>query len=380
MALRALARVNVAAIERNCRLLRGQLGDRTALCAVVKANGYGHGAVAVARAALAGGATWLAVATAAEAAELRAAGLDDVPVLMMGALGEEELTVALDARADLIAWSAGFVARLARAAVERGGGMAAPVRVHVKLDVGMGRLGTRDADELLAVADLIAAAPGLELVGAMTHFPSADEDLDLTRDQLDAFVAFGARLRDAHPGVLLHAANSAATLDLPAARLDLVRCGIAIYGLDPANRDAAARGLEPALELRSWVAALKPLAAGETVGYGARFVALEPTWIATLPIGYGDGVRRALSSNAEVLIGGVRHPLVGRVSMDNVTVDVGPDPVVRRGDVAVLIGEQGDERITAEEVARRIDTINYEITTGLLARVVREPHRDGEPA
>ncbi|MCW2953388.1 MAG: alanine racemase [Conexibacter sp.] len=379
MALRALARVNLAAIERNCRFLRGQLSDATALCAVVKANGYGHGAVPAARAALAGGATWLAVASAGEAAELRAAGIDahDVPLLTLGALGDEELELALDAPADVVAWSAPSVERLERAAAA---GARRPIRVHLKLDVGMGRLGTRDADELLRLADRVAAAPGLALVGAMTHFPSADEDLALTRAQLDAFLAFGARLRAAHPDVLLHAANSAATLDLPPSRLDMVRCGIAVYGLDPANVDAAARGLEPALELRSYVGALKPLAPGQTVGYGARFVAPGATWIATLPIGYGDGLRRALSDNADVLIGGRRYPLVGRVSMDNVTVDVGPDPVVRPGDEAVLIGAQGDERVTAEELARRIDTINYEITTALLPRVTRAHHRDGGPA
>jgi len=151
-----------------------------------------------------------------------------------------------------------------------------------------------------------------------------------------------------------------------------VRCGVAIYGLDPFGLDPGAHSLEPALELRSYVAALKPLAPGESVGYGATFVARQPTWIATLPIGYGDGWRRAFSDNAQVLIGGRRHPLVGRVSMDNVTVDVGPDPSgIAEGDEAVLLGRDGAERITAEELARRIDTINYEITTGLTARPTR---------
>jgi len=374
MALRATASVNLAAIERNCRLLSTTIGASTALCAVVKADGYGHGAAGAARAALAGGATWLAVATATEAAALRAAGID-ARLLVLGAVGDEELEVALDADADIVAWRDPFIDHLAARAAERG----APIRVHLKLDVGMGRLGTRDADELLTLADRVATAPGLDLTGAMTHFPSADEDLALTRSQLDAFVAFGDRLRAAHPGVLLHAANSAAALDLPESRLDMVRCGIAVYGLDPANADAGARGLEPALELCSYVAALKPLAPGETVGYGACFVAGAPTWIATLPIGYGDGVRRALSDNGEVLIAGRRYPIVGRVSMDNITVDVGPDPVVEIGDDAVLIGAQGEERIAAEEVARRIGTINYEVTTGLLPRATRRLHRDGRP-
>lgn len=376
MALRASARINLAAIERNCARLNAEVGEGVALCAAVKANGYGHGAVESARAALDGGATWLAVATGSEAAELRAAAIE-APVLVLGALGPEELGEALAASADVVAWSEGFVEQL-RAHVRSGDGE--PVRVHLKLDVGMGRLGTRDADELLRIAERVAAAPELALIGAMTHFPCADDDVELTRRQLAEFGDFAARLRADHPGVLLHTANSAAALTLPESRLDLVRCGISIYGLSPWARDLAERGFEPALELRSYVAALKPLAPGETVGYGARFAAAEPTWIATLPIGYGDGVRRGFERDGLVLIAGRRHPLAGRVSMDNITVDVGPRPEVSVGDPAVLIGRDGDERLTAEEVAGRIDTINYEVVTALLARVTREYHRDGIPA
>lgn len=365
MALRATARVDLAAIERNCARLRDAAGAGSSLCAVVKANAYGHGAVPVARAALAGGASRLAVATADEAAELRAGGIE-APLLLMGALSAEELPLALEANADLVAWRASFVDALRRAARER------PVRVHVKLDVGMGRLGIRDEGELRAIAERIDAAPELELAGAMTHLPCADDDLALTRAQVERFRAFGERLRALTPGLVLHAANSAATLAVPESRLDMVRCGVAIYGLDPFGVDPAAHGLEPALELRTWVAALKPLAPGESVGYGSTFTASEPTWIATLPIGYGDGYRRAFSSNADVLIGGRRRALVGRVSMEYVTVDVGPDPGgIAEGDEAVLLGRQGGERILAEELARRIDTINYEITTALTARPTR---------
>jgi alanine racemase len=373
MPLRAVARVNLAAIERNCERLRFAAGAESALCAVVKANGYGHGAVEAARAALAGGASWIAVAAAVEAAELRAAGISG-PLLVMGALSHEELRIALDANADVVAWRPSFVEQLRRARRLR------PVRVHLKLDVGMGRLGIRDADELLRVAEQVLAAPELELVGATTHLPCADEDQAATQAQVERFRAFGIRLRELKPDVILHAANSAATLSVPDSRLDLVRCGVAIYGLDPFGVDPAEHGLEPALELRSYVAALKPLDPGESVGYGSTFTAREPTWIATLPIGYGDGYRRAFGGNAEVLIGGVRRSLAGRVSMDNVTADVGPDPAVVEGDEAVLIGVDGEERLTAEALARRIDTINYEVTTALTARVTRVYHRDGEPA
>ncbi|HEX2103328.1 MAG TPA: alanine racemase, partial [Solirubrobacteraceae bacterium] len=332
--------------------------------------GYGHGAAPAARAALAGGATWLAVAAADEAAELRAAGID-ARLLVMGALTPAELAVALDADADVVVWREGFVAALDR-----------PARVHVKLDTGMGRLGTRDPAEATRVADAVAAAPHLELAGAMTHFATADEPGDAFMPaQLERFAAWARPLRERHPALLLHAANSAATLRDPATHLDLVRTGIAIYGLDPFQRDPADHGLEPALELCSYVAEVKACAAGESAGYGRRFVASEATTLATVPIGYGDGVRRALGDNADVLVGGRRRPLRGTVSMDNVTLDLGPDGGgVRRGDEAVLIGAQGGERILAEEWARRLGTINYEITCGISRRVPRVHHRDGARA
>jgi len=215
----------------------------------------------------------------------------------------------------------------------------------------------------------------------MTHFATADERGDaFFGEQLERFAAWAQPLRNKHPQIALHAANSAATLRDRAAHFDMVRLGVSIYGLDPFGEDPLARELEPALELSSYVAALKALAPGESAGYGRRFVAERETHTATLPIGYGDGVRRGLTNNADVLIGGRRLALVGTVSMDNVTVDAGSSAAAKCGDEAILIGAQGDERITAEEVARRLETINYEVTCGLLARVPRVYHRDGEPA
>jgi alanine racemase len=365
--LRALARVNVAAIERNVARLRGELRAGSELCAVVKADGYGHGAPAAARAALAGGATWLAVATADEATQLRAAGVDG-PLLVLGALSPEELDAALRARADVVAWREAFV----EAVAARGGG-----RVHVKLDTGMGRLGTRDPDEATRVAQAAATTPTVELVGAMTHFATADErGDDFFGQQLARFAAWALPLRERHPGLILHAANSAALLRDADSHFDLVRAGVAIYGLDPFQEDAAARDLEPALELASYVAAIKPCAAGESAGYGRRFVAEADTVIATVPIGYGDGVSRALTNNAELLVGGRRFALVGTVSMDNVALDLGAGGGgVRHGDEALLIAEG----LTAEEMAQRLGTINYEVTCALTARVPRQHHRDGAP-
>jgi alanine racemase len=366
--LRAVARVDLGAIERNAARLAA-VAAPAALCAVVKGDGYGHGMVAAARAAQAGGATWLAVATAEEARGLREAGIEG-PVLVMGALSPEELEVALAAEADVVAWREAFLRRLAPASEAVTRPLAEAVGVHVKLDTGMGRLGTRDPEEATRVAEAVAADARLRLAGAMTHFATADDDPAFVAEQLAVFTPWAMALKAVHPELLVHAANSAATLAEPAARFDLVRCGIAVYGMDPFHEDPAEHGLEPALSLVSYVAEAKTAAPGQSAGYGRRFVATVPTCVGTLPIGYADGVRRGLSNNADVLVGGRRVPLIGTVSMDNVTVDLG-ELGAAVGDEAVLIGRQGDERILAEEVARRLDTINYEVTCGISARVPR---------
>jgi alanine racemase len=378
MALRALARVNLAAIERNVVALRGRLDEGAELCAVVKANASGHGAVPVAHAALAGGASTLAVATAGEAAELRAAGLT-ASILVLGAVSDEELPVVLGAGAEVVAWNERFVQDLAATAPAEGGW--GPVRVHLKLDSGMGRLGTRDTDEAFAVAQAIhTLAPGLRLVGVMTHLATADGDLAFAAAQLQVFAPFAAELQRRYGRLQVHAANSAATLRVPGSHFDMVRCGIALYGCDPMNEDPDSTGLEQAMELSTYVAAVKRAQAGDSVGYARRFIARRATWIATMPIGYADGVRRGLTNNCDVLIDGRRYPLVGTVSMDNITADLGPeDPAVKAGARAILIGRSGDERQTVEDVARRLDTINHEVLCGISARVPRRYHRDGTP-
>jgi alanine racemase len=362
---RALARVSDGAVERNCGLLRSRLAAGAELCAVVKADGYGHGAAECARAALRGGATWIAVATAQEAMDLRQAAID-ARLLVMGALTERDLGIALDAGADIGVWTGDMLDLAATACRGRG----ASARIHVKFDSGMGRLGTKDAAEARALCDRAAAEERLELAGIWTHFATADEPGDdFFPAQLEPFRSLAEDVRRAHPGTLAHAANSAATLRDPAAHFDMVRCGVAIYGLDPFQRDPDEQGLEPALSLHSYVAAVKRFEPGHSAGYGRRWKASEPTWVGVLPIGYGDGWRRALTNNAEVLVRGRRYPLVGTVSMDNITIDLGPETDVRIGDEAVLIGAQDEERILAEEVAARLGTINYEVTCGIGRRV-----------
>jgi alanine racemase len=371
-ARRATAHVDVDAIERNCRMLAERLGD-AALCAVVKADGYGHGAAACARAARDGGARWLAVATADEAAALRAEDVEG-PLLCMGALTADELEVALQADADLVVWTFPFL----ELAAHRAAAMGARARLHVKLDTGMGRLGTKDPAEARALVDAVARDEALSLGGFMTHFATADEPQSAFFDeQLERFTAVAHEVKSAHPDCILHAANSAAVLRDARSHLDMARCGIAVYGLDPFHEHPGSRRLSPALSLRSYVADVKRFAPGESAGYGRAWTAPRDTWVGVLPIGYGDGYRRGLSNVGEVLVRGRRYPVVGTVSMDNVTIELGATTDVRRGDVATLIGRDGGEQIVAEDVARKLDTINYEVTCGLSARVVRTHHRGG---
>jgi alanine racemase len=288
----------------------------------------------------------------------------------MGALTQSDVDMALAAGSEIAVWRQEFL----RLVADRAAAQGRPAKVHLKLDSGMGRLGTTDADELVATAEACDRDENLKLVGIWTHFATADELGDEYFDeQLRRFTPLAEELKARYRGVTVHAANSAAVLRDPASHFDMARCGIAIYGLDPFQQDPAAQGLEPALELHSYVADVKRFAAGASAGYGRSWRAPVDTFVGVLPIGYGDGVRRGLSNNAEVLIRGRRHPVVGTVSMDNVTVDLGTETEVEPGDEAVLIGSQGEESIRCEEVAGRLGTINYEVTCGISARVPREP-------
>jgi alanine racemase len=365
---RAVARIDLGAVRDNCARLKAELGAGAELCAVVKADGYGHGDVACAEAALAGGATRLAVATAGEAERI-GRRFAHVPLLTMGALAPEELDTALEAGSEVAAWRRGFLELVAARARAHG----RPARVHVKHDSGMGRLGSRDPAEVLGLLRACAESPDLEPVGVWTHFATADEPgSGFFDEQLDRFAGVAEAARSELPGICAHAANSAAVFRDRRSHFDMARCGIAVYGLDPFQGDPAERGLRPALSLRSYVADVKPFQPGDSAGYGQTWRAERETRVGVLPLGYGDGVRRGLSNNAEVLVGGRRHPLVGTVSMDNVTVDLGPETDVEPGAEAVLIGSQVGETILAEDLAKRLGTINYEITCGISARVPRE--------
>ncbi|HET7510891.1 MAG TPA: alanine racemase [Solirubrobacterales bacterium] len=364
---RAVARIDYDAVRANCARLKSELGEAE-LCAVVKADGYGHSADGCAAAALEGGATHLAVATAAEAEQV-GRRFQHVPLLTMGALTADEVDVVISAGSELALWREDF----RRLAADRARAHGHKARVHVKYDTGMGRLGNPDPQEVLELVRACAEDPDLKLAGIWTHLATADElDSAYFDEQLDRFEEVAAAVKSDHPEVLAHAANSAAVLRDRRSHHDMARCGVAIYGLDPFQRDPAEQRLEPALTLSSYVADVKRFPAGTSAGYGRKWKAPVDTWVGVIPLGYGDGVRRALTNNAEVLVGGQRRPLVGTVSMDNITIDLGSETDVQPGDEAVLIGRQGEERILAEEVAARLDTINYEVTCAISPRVPRQ--------
>lgn len=365
---RAIARIDLGAVERNCARLAAALREGAELCAVVKADGYGHGADACASAALEGGATRLAVATGGEAAQI-GRRFPHIPLLTMGALTPEELDAALAAGSEVAVWREGSRRLLADRARAQG----RPASVHVKYDSGMGRLGNPDPAETIALARACAEDPDLGLAGIWTHFATADEpDSAFFTEQLERFTAVVEAVKAEFPSVIAHAANSAAVFRDERSHFDMARCGVAVYGLDPFQADPSERGLQPAMSLRSYVADVKRFDPGDSAGYGRTWQASAETCVGVLPLGYGDGVRRGLSNNAEVLVRGRRHPLVGTVSMDNVTIDLGAETEVEVGDEAVLIGSQGEEAILAEEVAARLGTINYEVTCGISPRVPRE--------
>lgn len=370
--MRAWADIDLDAVAANVDALR-RVAAPAEVCAVVKAGGYGHGAVPIARAALDGGAACLAVAHVEEGEELRAGGIDG-PILVLSEPDEPLMSRLVAAGLRPTVYTHAGIEQASAAAVAAG----TTLEAHLKVDTGMRRVGA-DPVDAVARAKEIAAAPGLVLDGVWTHLAVADEpDHDFTAEQLRRFQSVVDELASAgmQPRIL-HAANSAGAIAHHDARADLVRCGIAVYGIAPSPALAGRVPLQSALTLRSEVSFVKQVGAGEGISYGLRHRATRDTTIATVTIGYADGVRRRLSEvGGEVLIGGRRHPIVGTITMDQLMVDCGDHPVAP-GDEVVLIGRQGDQVVTAEEWAERLDTIAYEIVCGIGPRVERRWFRGG---
>jgi alanine racemase len=350
------------------RALKARAGD-AGIVAVIKANAYGHGAVGVARRLVKDGVWGLAVTSVEEAEELRRAAIE-APILVLGHSEPvlAERLVAADLRPAITTIALGKA--LSEAARRAG----KTVRVHLKVDTGMNRYGTTPEDAVV-LANALRELPNIEVEALFSHFATADETDDaFLRQQYDAFAACAARLDWIG---LCHVSNSAATLARPDLALNLVRVGFSMYGQYPSAALRSAADLTPVLTLKSRVARVHRVGVGETAGYGRAWRAERPSTLALVMAGYGDGVRRRLSNNADVLIHGKRAPYAGRVSMDMTIVDITDIPGVAVGDEVVLFGRQGDELITADELAERSGTIAYEILTGMAARVTRLYVEDG---
>jgi len=358
------AEIRLGALRRNFARARDLAGKDAAVMAVVKADAYGHGMIRVAKELLAEGAGYLGVAIIQEAVELRDAGID-APILVLGSPPDESLPLFARYGVDLALAGADK----ARAASESAAREGKPIRAHVKIDTGMGRIGV-NWKALEPFAEEVAGLPALEIVGAFSHLATADCDPAFASEQVARFRrGIGALAAKGIRPPLLHIANSAALVAMPEARFGMVRPGILVYGYEPCPWRKT--GVEPVMRLVSSVSFVKDIEAGESVSYGATWKAGSPTRIATVPIGYGDGYSRALSNRARMWVGGAPRPVVGRVCMDQTMLDLGGGSEVREGDEVIVFGEKDDARIPGEELCEILRTIPYEITCDVGARVPR---------
>jgi alanine racemase len=374
------AEIDLKALAHNIKELRRITHPDARLMGVVKANGYGHGAIEVARCTLQSGAEVLGVARIEEGMRIRKAGIE-VPILIFGYTLPELAAEILEYDLTQTVYTYASAQVLSQTATS----LKKKIKIHLKIDTGMGRLGLlpqnfQDDNSIAISADAIeeclsiAGLDGLELEGIFTHFATADSaNKAYAEDQLDLFMDFLNRLRKAglEPPVR-HAANSAALIDMPRSHLDMVRPGIASYGLYPSDEvNKKHIHLKPAMSLKACIIHLKKVPAGFKVSYGSTHQTHKPTTIATIPIGYADGLNRLLSSSGQMLVHGQRAPIIGRVCMDLTMLDVGHIDNVQLGDEVVILGQQGDEAITADEIASALNTINYEIVSSITARVPR---------
>ena len=355
--------IDLGAISHNVAAIRKKIGSQRGLMAVVKADGYGHGAVEVSRTALRNGADSLAVALPEEGQHLREAGIE-APILVLGLIQPEEAWKVVDSRLDQTVSSIALLEALDQEA----GNASTQINVHVKVETGLGRIGV-EPHEVVLFLRRARSYRNLKVAGLFSHFSAADErDKTFSQHQLQLFEQTIGEIR--HAGIELpqrHMANSAATLDLPESYYDLVRPGLIIYGLYPSTEVSHSIEVKPAMTLKTKVCYLKTVPQGTPISYGRTFVAKKQTRVATLPLGYGDGYKRALANKGEVLIKGRRAPVIGRICMDMCMIDVSDVPDVQAGDEAIVFGQEP----TADELAAKIGTINYEVVTTVGKRVPR---------
>ncbi len=364
------AEIDLDALASNLTAFRQHLKQQIMIMAVVKANAYGHGAIPIARAALASGADRLAVNRAIEGVALREAGIR-APILILGYLppGQAKMVVQNQLTPTVTSLP---TAQALSAALPPGKTLPA----HIKIDTGMGRLGLLP-DEAVTFVRQVTHLKNIKIEGLFTHFAVADaEDKTYTWQQFRLFQTCVEAISQVVRPPILHVANSAATLTLPAMHLDMVRVGIAMYGLRPDANIPPPYPLHPVLSLKSRLGRVRTLPAGASISYGRTYVTPRAMPVGLVPVGYGDGYHRLISNRGAVLVNGVRAPIVGRVCMDQFVVDLTNVPNPHENDEIVLIGQQGNETISADEVARWAETINYEVTTSLLPRVQRFYFRD----
>lgn len=364
---RCWAEISLAALKNNLAQIRERIGPGVQILVPVKADAYGHGMEPVARAAVDGGAQWLGVANVAEAARVRRI-LPQTPVLILGASFSEEAGDVVRQNVSAVACTLDFIRHLDRAA----GKQKTKARIHVKIDTGMGRIGVWH-EEAIPFLEETRQFENVMLEGLCSHFPSAEEEKDpFTQEQIARFEAILKECRRRNIRVpMAHLANSSGILFYPASHLNLVRPGILIYGVAPGSQLQAPAPFQPLLTLKSRIIFIKETDAGRTISYGRTYQTPGKTRIATIPIGYGDGYARSLSNKGQVLIWGRRCPIVGRVTMDQIMVDVGLQSNVNVGDPVTLIGNDGDPKIRVEELAHWANTIPYEILTNLGDRIHR---------
>lgn len=361
------AEVDLSAIKHNVKEARRTVGEQVKVMAVVKANAYGHGAEWVAKAACEAGACCLGVALPEEGVRLRKAGIEQ-PILILAESSCDFIPQALEN--GLIATV--FSIKSAKALSDEAGKRGKIAKVHVKVDTGMNRVGLQPENTPSFIRE-IKGYPGIDVEGIFTHFSEADDpQSDYTNYQLKRFKALIGELeRDGICPPVKHAANSAAVYLHPDSYFDMVRIGISMYGLHPSEATKGLVNLKPALSLKAKLSFVKDLACGEGVSYNRTYRATCDTKIGTVPAGYGDGYSRLLSNKAQVLIGGRRYPAVGNICMDQFMVDIGPDSAVKADDEVVLIGRQGNEEVSADDIAAILGTINYEVVCMINTRVPR---------
>lgn len=359
--------ISPANLQYNCETVKKIVGEKVKVCAVVKANGYGHGVIETSKACLAAGADFLAVAMLTEAMELREAGFT-CPILILGWTPEEGYAQAIQQQIRLAVFDAEEAARLNAKALAMG----KKALVHLKLDTGMSRIGFQADEDGLATAEAILSMEGITVEGIFSHFSKADEaDKTFAKNQLAIFKRFCAQLEE-RTGVRIpirHMAASAGIIDLPEGHLDMVRPGIMLYGFQPSAEMRNVADLKPALVWKARVGRVQLLSAGRLIGYNGTFELQQDTLVATVPVGYADGYNRLLSNYGYVLCQGKKLPIIGKVCMDQFMVDASQVPKLQVGDTVTLLGTDGDVSITVTEMAAMLKTIEHEIVCGIAPRV-----------